>query len=186
MHLHPKWAALRAYSPCSQGRKHVLCEKPLDVTQDKINKMINACKEANVILGGIFQRRTNLAAINTRKAISEGKLGKIVMASASLKYYRDQEYYDSDPWRGTWALDGGGALMNQGIHGIDMLQWLAGDIESVFARCATLSRNIEGEDTAVAAIKFKNGALGIIEGATSVYPGQDTILRFMEKRVPFH
>jgi len=153
----------------------VLCEKALDVTKEKIDKMINACKEAGVLLGGIFQRRTSIGAINMGKAIQEGKLGKIVMASAYLKYYRSQEYYDSDSWRGTWELDGGGALMNQGIHGIDMLQWLAGDILSVNARCATLARNIEVEDTAVITVKFKNGALGVIEGATSVYPGQDTI-----------
>lgn len=163
-----------AITAAASGR-HILCEKPLDVTHDKLDRMIGACREANVLLGGIFQRRTNLAAMNARKAVSEGKLGRILMASASLKYYRDQEYYDSDSWRGTWALDGGGALMNQGIHGIDMLQWLVGDIESVYARCATLARHIEAEDTAAAVVKFENGALGVIEGATSVYPGQDTI-----------
>lgn len=159
----------------AKAGKHVLCEKPLDVTREKVDRMIHACSEAKVFLGGIFQRRTNLAAINTRNAIQTGKLGRIVMASASLNYYRDQEYYDSASWRGTWELDGGGALMNQGIHGIDMLQWMVGDIESVFARCATLVRHIEVEDTAVASVKFKNGALGVIKGATSVYPGQDTI-----------
>ena len=159
----------------AKAGKHVLCEKPLDVTREKVDRMIHACNEANVLLGGVFQRRTSLAAVNARKALSEGKLGRIVMASASLKYYRGQEYYNSDSWRGTWELDGGGALMNQGIHGIDMLQWIVGGIESVYARCATLVRNIETEDTAVVSVKFKNGALGVIEGATSVYPGQDTI-----------
>ena len=158
----------------AKAGKHVLCEKPLDVSKEKIDTMINACKEAGVLLGGIFQRRTNIAAINMRNAISEGKLGKLLIASANLKYYRDQKYYDSACWRATWELDGGGALMNQGIHGLDMLQWLAGDIESVFAKCSTLIRNIEVEDTAVIALKFKNGALGVVEGATSVYPGQDT------------
>lgn len=159
----------------ARAGKHVLCEKPLDVSKEKLELMINCCREYGVVLGGIFQRRTNIAAINTRKAIREGKLGRIVMASAYLKYYRDQEYYASDSWRGTWGLDGGGALMNQGIHGIDMLQWLVGDVESVFAKCTTLLRNIEVEDTAVATVKFCNGAIGTVEGATSVYPGQDTI-----------
>lgn len=159
----------------AKAGKHVLCEKPLDVTKEKIDMMINACKEAGVLLGGIFQRRTSTGAINMRKAIQEGKLGRIVLASAYLKYYRSQEYYESDSWRATWELDGGGALMNQGIHGIDMLQWLAGDVVSVNARCATLARDIEVEDTAVATVRFKSGALGVIEGATSVYPGQDTI-----------
>jgi len=156
-------------------KKHVLCEKPLDVTREKIDMMIKACKEAGVLLGGIYQRRTNAAAIHTRNAIQSGKLGQLVIANASLKYYRDQEYYNSADWRATWELDGGGALMNQGIHGIDLLQWMAGDIESVFARCATLVRNIKVEDTAIISLKFKNGSLGVIEGATSVYPGQDTI-----------
>jgi len=159
----------------AKAGKHILCEKPLDVSGRKLDLMINACEKAGVILGGIFQRRTSDIALLARKAIQEGKLGRIVMGSAYLKYYRDQEYYDSDSWRGTWELDGGGALMNQGIHGVDMLQWLVGDIESVYARCATLARNIEVEDTAVAAVTFKNGAIGVIEGATSVYPGQDTV-----------
>jgi predicted dehydrogenase len=159
----------------ARAGKHVLCEKPLDVTREKLDLMVQGCKDAGVKLGGIFQRRTNAAAIQTRNAVREGKLGNIVLASAYLKYYRDQEYYDSAEWRGTWELDGGGALANQGIHGIDLLQWMAGDVESVYARCATLARKIDVEDTAVVSIKFKNGALGIIEGATSVYPGQDTV-----------
>ena len=159
----------------AKAGKHVLCEKPLDVSKEKTELMIKTCKEAGVLLGGIFQRRTNLGAINARNAIKDGKLGRLVIGSAYLKYYRDQDYYNCDAWRGTWELDGGGALMNQGIHGIDMLQWLVGDIESVFAKCKTLARDIEVEDTAVAAVKFRNGAIGVIEGATSVYPGQDTI-----------
>lgn len=159
----------------AKNGKHVLCEKPLDVTKEKMDYMIKVCKEEGVILGGIFQRRSNSAAIHTRNAIKEGILGKIVLASASLKSYRDQEYYDSGDWRGTWELDGGGALMNQGIHGIDLLQWMVGDIESVFGRCATFARDIDVEDTAVISVKFDKGFFGTIEGATSVYPGQDTI-----------
>ncbi|MFU0799922.1 MAG: Gfo/Idh/MocA family oxidoreductase [Xylanivirga thermophila] len=155
--------------------RHVLCEKPLDVTREKMEDMIDECKRSGVLLGGIFQRRTSSAANNTKKAIEGGKLGSLILADASLKYYRSQEYYDGDPWRGTWELDGGGALMNQGIHGIDLIQWMMGGIDSVYANCATLARKIEVEDTAVILVKFKNGALGTIEGSTAVYPGQDTI-----------
>lgn len=155
--------------------KHVLCEKPIGITKDQIDRMLAACKKEGVIFGAIFQRRTSLAAIHTRNIIQQGKLGKLVLASAYLKYYRSQEYYDSDDWRGTWKLDGGGALMNQGIHGIDLLQWMVGDVEKLYARCRTISRRIEVEDTAVINVKFRNGSIGVIECATSVYPGQDTI-----------
>ncbi|MBP1913209.1 putative dehydrogenase [Lederbergia galactosidilyticus] len=153
---------------------HVLCEKPLDITREKMTKMIEACKNFNVKLGAVYQRRTLEAAIKTKKAIQEGKLGKLVLADAYLKYYRSPEYYESAGWRGTWELDGGGALMNQGVHGVDLIQWMVGDVESVFAYSAPLIRNIEVEDTAVVAVKYKNGAFGVIQGTTSVYPGQET------------
>jgi len=154
--------------------KHVFCEKPIDISSEKMTQMIKACRENNVKLGCVFQRRLMKEAIETKKAIESGEFGKIVLADAYLKYYRSQEYYDSAGWRGTWELDGGGALMNQGVHGIDLIMWLVGDVESVFARCETLARNIDVEDTAVAVLKFKNGAVGVIEGTTSVYPAQDT------------
>ena len=153
---------------------HVLCEKPLDITSEKMSKMIEACKSGNVKLGAVYQRRTLDAAIQTRKAIQEGKLGKLVLGDAYLKYYRSPEYYKSAGWRGTWEIDGGGALMNQGIHGVDLIQWMVGEVESVFAYTAPLVRNIEVEDTAVIAVKYKNGAFGVIQGTTSVYPGQET------------
>ncbi|MFS0611999.1 Gfo/Idh/MocA family protein [Lederbergia ruris] len=153
---------------------HVLCEKPLDITREKMTKMIEACKNYNVKLGAVYQRRTLEAAIRTRKAIQEGKLGKLVLADAYLKYYRSPEYYKSAGWRGTWDLDGGGALMNQGVHGVDLIQWMAGEVESVFAYSGPLIRNIEVEDTAVVAVKYKNGSFGVIQGTTSVYPGQET------------
>ena len=103
-----------------------------------------------------------------------GELGKLVLGDAYLKYYRSQEYYDSAGWRGTWELDGGGALMNQGVHGIDLLQWFMGGVKKVFAKTGTLARNIEVEDTAVILLEFENGAFGVIEGTTSVYPAQST------------
>ena len=159
----------------AKHKVNVLCEKPLDVSKEKMQKMIDCCKENGVMLGAIFQRRTFESAIATKEAIESGKLGKVTMADASLKYYRDQEYYDSGEWRATWALDGGGALMNQGVHGIDMLAWMMGGIESVYAKCEKLVWDIEVEDTAVALVKFKNGAIGVIQGATTAYPGLDTI-----------
>lgn len=157
---------------------NVLCEKPLDVSKEKMQRMIDCCKENGVKLGAIFQRRTYDGAVFTKKALESGAIGKITLADASLKYYRDQQYYDSGEWRATWALDGGGALMNQGIHGIDMLSWIMGGIESVYARCENLAWDIEVEDTAVVSVKFKNGAIGVIQGTTTAYPGFDTIFSF--------
>lgn len=153
---------------------HVLCEKPIDITSRKMSEMIEVCKENNVKLGVVYQRRLLDAAIITRKAIQEGKLGKIVLGDAYLKYYRSPAYYESAGWRGTWDLDGGGALMNQGVHGVDLIQWMVGDVESVFAYAAPLVRDIKVEDTAVIAMKYKNGAFGVIQSTTSVYPGQET------------
>lgn len=155
--------------------KHIVCEKPLEITGEKIEAIIKAVRENNVKMQCIFQRRTMSSAIATRKAIAEGKLGKIVLADAYLKYYRSQEYYNSAGWRGTWELDGGGALMNQGVHGIDLLTWMVGEnVEKVFARAGALVRDIEVEDTTVALLCFAGGGYGVIEGATTVYPGLDT------------
>ena len=107
-----------------------------------------------------------------KQAVDSGRLGTIVTADVAIKWYRDQEYYDTGGWKGTWKLDGGGALMNQGIHGIDLLQWLLGGIESVTAFCATLAHErIEVEDVASAAVRFINGALGSIVGTTGAWPG---------------
>lgn len=158
----------------AKAGKHILCEKPLDITVERMDRMIHEARAAQVKLGVIYQRRTFPAAIAARKAVQENKLGKLVLGDAYLKYYRSQEYYDSAGWRGTWELDGGGALMNQGVHGIDLIQWIVGDVESVFARSAALVRNIEVEDTAVAVVKYVNGAYGVIQGTTSVWPGQET------------
>ena len=157
---------------------NVLCEKPLEVTSEKMEKMINCCKENGVKLGAIFQRRTYDGAIRTKEMIESGKLGKVTLADASLKYHRDQEYYDSGEWRATWELDGGGALMNQGVHGIDLLSWIMGGVKSVYAHCERLAWDIEVEDTAVVTVKFKNGALGVIQGTTTAYPGLDTVMSF--------
>ncbi len=154
---------------------HVFCEKPIDVTLDKADELIACCKENGVKLGCVFQRRTFEAAIKTKEAIEKGYLGKVTLADAYLKYYRDDAYYAEDEWRGTIALDGG-ALMNQSVHGIDMINWIMGGIDSVSADCRTYAWDIEAEDTAVIRVKYKNGAMGVIEGTTTAYPGLETII----------
>ena len=162
-HLEPAVAAAKA-------GKHIICEKPLEVTPERIDQMIAACEEAGVTLSGIFNRRFHPAMAVFKKAVDEGRFGKLTMCDAYIKWYRDQAYYDSGAWRGTWDLDGGGALMNQSIHLIDQLIYLAGDVKSVTASMACLAHEgIEVEDTAVAALEFKNGARGVIQGSTACW-----------------
>lgn len=152
--------------------KHVLCEKPLDVTLPKIDAMIDAHKKNNTRLGGIFNYRFNESLKILKKAFDDGRFGIITNASVFVPWWRSDEYYSSS-WRGTWELDGGGALMNQSIHMIDLLQYLMGPVESLNAYVTTLGHpQIEVEDTAVAILKFKNKSLGMIYGSTASYPGQ--------------
>lgn len=159
--------------------RHVLVEKPLEITLEKIDQMIACARQSGVKLGCIFQRRTSPLWQAVHDTITSGKIGRLLIADAYLKYYRDQAYYDSAGWRGTWAVDGGGALMNQGVHCIDLIRWVAGEPDSVFARCARLDRQIEVEDSACAVVTYKSGALGVIEGTTCVLGGID-------HRVEFH
>lgn len=154
-----------------QAGKHVLCEKPMDITLERIDAMIAAAKANNVKLSGVFQRRTYPQSKKVREAVRSGKLGKLVLGDCYQKYFRSHEYYASGAWRATWDLDGGGALMNQGVHGIDLLLYLMGDVRRLSAYARRLVRNIEVEDTAVAIVEFVNGAVGVIEGTTSVTPG---------------
>jgi predicted dehydrogenase len=161
--------------------KHILCEKPMEIKLENIDRMLEAADKNKVKLAGVFQRRTYDSSKKVKAALENQKLGKMVLGDAYLKYFRSQAYYNSAGWRGTWALDGGGALMNQGIHGIDLLLWLMGDVKSVYARCSALVRDIEVEDTAVALLEYKNGAKGVIEGTTSVNPGEATRLELNGK-----
>ena len=152
--------------------KHVIVEKPLEVTAARCDAIIAAARENNVKLGTIFPSRYHGPSKIFKKAIDDGRLGKIVLADAQIKWYRTQQYYDSGKWRGTWQYDGGGALINQGIHAIDLLQWFMGDVTEVFSQTATLAHDrIEVEDTAAAVLKFASGAIGVIEGTTGAYPG---------------
>jgi UDP-N-acetyl-2-amino-2-deoxyglucuronate dehydrogenase len=164
-HMDPAITAVRA-------GKHVIIEKPLEVTLRKCDRIIRECEKHGVQLATIFQSRFHEAAGKLKRAIETGRFGRLTIGDAYVKWYRSQEYYDSRPWRGTWALDGGGALMNQAIHSVDLLTWLMGPVVEVRALTATLAhQRIVVEDAAVATLRFANGALGVIEATTAVYPG---------------
>lgn len=164
-HLEPALAA-------AEAGKHVLVEKPLEVTLERCDRLIEGAERAGVKLGTILQARTNANAVAARAAIEAGRLGTPILGSAYAKFFRTQEYYDGGGWKGTRAIDGGGALMNQGIHAVDLLTWLMGPIVRVTARTAALGHDrIEVEDVAVALLEFENGAFGTIEGSTAAYPG---------------
>ena len=169
----PSGAHLEPTQKAARAGKHVVCEKPLEVTLERIDKMRRVCEQHNVMLAGIFQRRFYEAVGVFKKAVDSGRLGKITLADAYIKWYRTQQYYDSGYWRGTWKLDGGGAMMNQSIHTIDLLYYLAGNVDWVCAFAdRAIHKRIEAEDNAVAILKFKNGAMGVIEGSTACYsPG---------------
>jgi UDP-N-acetyl-2-amino-2-deoxyglucuronate dehydrogenase len=151
--------------------KHVICEKPMEITLERIDKMIAAHKNYGTRLGGIFNYRFNDVVKLLKNAIDTGRFGTISCASVYIPWWRSDEYYSSS-WRGTKKLDGGGALMNQSVHMIDMLQYMMGPIESLQAYTASRAHRIEVEDTGVAVLRFKNNALGIIYGTTASFPGQ--------------
>jgi predicted dehydrogenase len=155
----------------ARAGKHVLVEKPMALTLDDADAMIAACGTAGVQLGVALQRRTEPQFQELRAAIAAGELGRLTLGSVSVPYLRPQSYYDSAAWRGTWALDGGGALMNQGIHLLDLLVWLMGDVAEVQANAATLTHAIEVEDCVTAALRFTSGALGTVMATTSAAPG---------------
>jgi UDP-N-acetyl-2-amino-2-deoxyglucuronate dehydrogenase len=155
----------------AQAGKHVLVEKPIALTLADADAMITACAQAGVRLGVALQRRTEPEFQRVRAAIAAGELGRLVLGSMTMPYMRLQSYYDSADWRGTWALDGGGALMNQGIHLVDLLLWLMGDATEVRATAATLTHAIEVEDCITATLRFANGALGSITATTAAAPG---------------
>ncbi len=157
--------------PAARAGKHVLVEKPIDISLEKADALIAACCDCGVKLGVIFQLRFLDASMEVKKALDNGVLGQLVMADCYMKFYRPQSYYDNSRWKGTLALDGGGALINQGVHGLDLLLHLAGDVVAVQAYTGALAHErIEVEDTCVASVKYANGALGVIQAATSVHP----------------
>jgi len=149
--------------------KHILVEKPMALTLHDADEMIRACDKAGVRLFIVKQNRFNLPVKKLREAFKEGRFGKMVLGTVRVRWCRDQAYYDQDSWRGTWSKDGG-VFANQAIHHIDLLGWMMGDVESVYAKSATRLVNIEAEDTGVVVLKFKSGALGIIEATTATRP----------------
>ncbi|NOK59416.1 MAG: Gfo/Idh/MocA family oxidoreductase [Chloroflexi bacterium AL-W] len=155
----------------AQAGKHVLVEKPMALTLADADAMIRACYDANVQLGVVLQRRTDPTFSMVRASITAHELGEMVLGSVNVPYVRPQTYYDSAAWRGTWALDGGGALMNQGIHLVDLLLWYMGDVAEVHANFTTRARNIEVEDCVTATLRFASGALGSMVATTAAEPG---------------
>lgn len=149
--------------------KHLVVEKPMALTIEDADRMIGACDKAGIKLFVVKQNRYNYPVQKLRQAVQEGRFGKLVMGTVRVRWCRKQDYYDQDAWRGTWRHDGG-VFTNQASHHVDLLEWMMGDVESVFARSATQLVNIEAEDTGVAVLKFHNGALGIIEATTATRP----------------
>ncbi len=168
----PSGAHMEPVLAAAAAGKHVLVEKPLEVTLPRCDAIIDACEAAGVRLGAIFPSRFTTANRAIKRAVEDGRFGRLTLGSTAVKWWRSQEYYDSGGWRGTWSLDGGGALMNQAIHNVDLLQWLMGEVASVQALTATLAHErIEVEDVAVAVLRFRSGALGTIEASTAAFPG---------------
>ena len=172
--LHPQHGILAA-----QAGKHVISEKPMAITLASADALVHACDDAKVQLFVVKQNRLNPPIQLLRKAIEKGRFGRIYLANTTVRWARPQEYYDQAKWRGTWEFDGG-AFMNQASHYVDLMQWLCGPVESVVAKTATMARRIEAEDTGVAVLKFRSGALGTIEVTMLTYPknleGSITIL----------
>ena len=158
----------------AQSGRHVICEKPLDVNLEKADALIMACKDHGVKLASIFQRRLHPLSRRIKEAVDTGRLGRVHYADIHLYWWRADSYYaggNPPGWRGTFALDGGGACMNQGIHSIDFIGWVMGGVDTVYARTGTYTHNIEAEDVGTVIVTFKNGALGNITCTTSAYPG---------------
>lgn len=150
-------------------KKHIIVEKPMALTLEDADKMIESCDRFGIRLFVVKQNRYNLPVQKLREALEAGRFGKIVMGSVRVRWCRDNAYYKQDSWRGTWAQDGG-VFTNQASHHIDLLEWMLGDVESVFAKSRTALSDIETEDTGVAVLRFKNGALGVIEATTATRP----------------
>ncbi|MBE8564352.1 Gfo/Idh/MocA family protein [Vibrio sp. OPT20] len=149
--------------------KHIMVEKPMALTLTDADEMISACYENKCKLFVVKQNRFNVPVVKLRDAMDAGRFGKLVLGTIRVRWCRDQSYYDQDEWRGKWSMDGG-VLTNQASHHIDLLEWMMGDVESVFAKSTTALVDIEAEDTAVATVKFKNGAIGVIEATTAIRP----------------
>jgi len=149
--------------------KHIVVEKPMALTLEDADEMVRACDRAGVRLFVVKQNRFNVPVVKLRSALEAGRFGRLVLGTVRVRWCRRQDYYNQDAWRGTWALDGG-VLANQASHHVDLLEWMMGPVDSVFAKSVTALVDIEAEDTAVVVLKFRNGALGIIEATTAARP----------------
>lgn len=168
----PSGAHLEPAVSAAAAGKHVVVEKPLEVTLARCDKIIAACRKHGVKLCTIFPSRFSPANQTLKQAIDDGRFGRLTLGDTYVKWWRTQQYYDGGGWRGTWKLDGGGAFMNQAIHNVDLLQWFMGEVAEVIAFTDTLAHErIEVEDTGVAAVRFRSGALGVLEATTSAFPG---------------
>ncbi len=164
-HLEPSVAA-------AQAGKHVVVEKPLEITTERCDQIIEACESAGVKLCTIFPSRFTDVNRELKNAIEKNRFGRLTLGETTCKWWRDQKYYDEGGWKGTQALDGGGALMNQAIHNVDLLLWMMGPVTHISGMTGTLAHErIEVEDTAAACLRFASGALGVIQATTSIYPG---------------
>jgi UDP-N-acetyl-2-amino-2-deoxyglucuronate dehydrogenase len=155
----------------ARAGKHVIVEKPIDVTLAAATALVEEGEKAGVKLATISQHRFAKDIQHVRAAAQSGDLGKLIAGDAYTKWFRTQAYYDSGAWRGTWKLDGGGCLMNQGVHYVDMIQWVMGGVKAVRAMTRTVSHNIETEDISNALVEYENGAIGVLQNATSFFPG---------------
>jgi predicted dehydrogenase len=168
----PSGAHAEPAEAAAAAGKHVVVEKPLEITLERCDRIIHACRRHGVLLCTIFPSRFADANIVLKQAIDAGRFGRLTLGETTCKWWRSQAYYDEGGWKGTKALDGGGSLMNQAIHNVDLLQWMMGPVTQIAGFTATLAhQRIEVEDTAVAALRFANGALGVIQATTSVWPG---------------
>jgi UDP-N-acetyl-2-amino-2-deoxyglucuronate dehydrogenase len=168
----PSGAHLKPAIAAADAGKHVVVEKPLEITLDRCDRIIDACDRGRVKLCTIFPSRFGDANQALKKAVEAGRFGRMTLGETTCKWWRPQSYYDEGGWKGTKALDGGGALMNQAIHNVDLLSWMMGPVSHITGFTATLAHErIEVEDTAVACLRFSSGALGVIQAGTSVHPG---------------
>jgi predicted dehydrogenase len=179
----PSGAHADAAVPVLEAGKAVLCEKPLEVSVAACDRIFAAAERGGGVLAGVFQMRLGRGAHTLKAAIEAGRFGRLTSCSAYIKWWRAEDYYDSSSWKGTWELDGGGALINQGIHAVDLLQWLVGLPAEVAAFTGRLAHlGIEAEDTVAATLRYPNGALGVIEAATSAWPGSDLRIEIIGDR----
>ncbi|MCD6465820.1 Gfo/Idh/MocA family oxidoreductase [Candidatus Bathyarchaeota archaeon] len=159
-----------------EAGKHVLVDKPMAINLKEADEMIKKAEEKGLKLGVNFQSRFDQTVRKVKEAADKGVFGRLISGEAVVEWFRTQEYYESSSWRGRWATEGGGALINQAIHTIDLLVWILGQPKCLWAQMDTFAHNIEVEDLAVATIRFENGAIGVIQGSTAIYPGLPTRL----------